>query len=146
MLTRKLYLSLGSNLGDRMGYLNEAQAALDVFFETPPVWQSETIETEAMGFDGNAFLNRIVCYECHKLPSTVLKFCKETEKKMGRNDIPEFDGNGGRIYHNRIIDIDILLYGDIRMNTDSLSIPHPQVETRPYIKQLLGLQESKGDE
>ena len=44
---------------------------------------------------------------------------------------------GSLIYHNRIVDIDILIYGKVNMSTPELTIPHPQVETRPFIRPLL---------
>ena len=49
----------------------------------------------------------------------------------------EFAADGSRIYHNRIIDIDILLYGKRRVSSPTLTIPHPQVEERPFVKPLL---------
>ena len=56
---------------------------------------------------------------------------------MGRTDTPEYAPDGSRIYHNRIIDIDILFYGEHSVSTPQLSIPHPQVHSRPFVKQLL---------
>ena len=56
---------------------------------------------------------------------------------MGRTDQPQFAPDGTRIYHNRIVDIDILLFGKVQMDTPELTIPHHQIETRPYIKPLL---------
>jgi 2-amino-4-hydroxy-6-hydroxymethyldihydropteridine diphosphokinase len=56
---------------------------------------------------------------------------------MGRKDAPEYAADGSRIYHDRIIDIDILFYGDLRLNTPLLTIPHPQVESRSFVRELL---------
>lgn len=136
----KLFLALGSNLGDRESNLKDALARLDAVFGARAD-QSRTINTAACGFDGPDFLNCIVVYESRRRPATILRICKQIERAMGRTDAPEYDENGNRVFHDRIIDIDILSYGNIKVNTDTLTIPHPQIQTRPYIKELLsGLQ------
>ena len=76
---------------------------------------------------------------------TVLKICKRIERAMGRKDAPEYAADGSRIYHDRIIDIDILFYGDLRLSTPLLTIPHPQVESRPFVGILLGQTNSLAD-
>ena len=52
---------------------------------------------------------------------------------MGRLDPPEYDGAGNRIYHSRIIDIDILFLGALRMDTPELTIPHKDIQNRPFV-------------
>lgn len=99
---------------------------------------SELVETEAVGFEGPAFLNCVVRYNTRRRPATILEICKRIEKHLGREDSPEYAPDGSRIYHSRIIDIDILLYGNVRMDTPELTIPHPQVENRAFVKPLLG--------
>lgn len=98
---------------------------------------SEIMETEAVGFDGPSFLNCVARYNTRKRPETILGICKEIERRMGRTDQPQYAADGSRIYHNRIVDIDILLYGKVQMSTPTLTIPHPQVEERPFIRPLL---------
>lgn len=132
----KLFLALGTNLGDRERNLEEALAHLDAIFGARAAL-SPIINTAACGFDGPDFLNCIVVYETRRRPATILKICKQIESQMGRTDAPEYDENGSRVFHDRIIDIDILYYGDKVINTPDLIIPHPQVQTRPYIKELL---------
>ena len=132
----KLYLSLGTNLGGREANIARALSLLDEALGKPEAI-SQIIETEAVGFDGPAFLNCVVRYDSRRRPRTILRLCKEIERKMGRVEIPEAGPDGRRIYHDRIIDIDILLYGKIRMETPDLVIPHPQVESRPFVKPLL---------
>lgn len=132
----KLFLALGTNLGARERNLEEALARLDSVFGARTA-QSPTINTAACGFDGPDFLNCIVVYETRRRPATILKICKQTERSMGRDETPEYDKNGNRVFHDRIIDIDILYYGDKVINAPDLVIPHPQVQTRPYIKELL---------
>ena len=135
---RELYLLFGTNLGDRQANINEALMRLNKVFGSP-VKQSPVIETEACGFVAPPFLNAIVVYNSARRPETILKICKQTERAMGRTDAPEYAPDGSRIYHNRIIDIDILFYGNIQMATPELTIPHPQVESRPFVKELLSL-------
>jgi 2-amino-4-hydroxy-6-hydroxymethyldihydropteridine diphosphokinase len=98
---------------------------------------SDLVTTEACGFDGPPFLNCVVRYSSRKRPESILAICKDIERRMGRTDQPQFAPDGTRIYHNRIVDIDILLYGKVQMDTPELTIPHHQIETRPYIKPLL---------
>lgn len=131
-----LYLALGSNIGARKANIMSALSFLNGVLGRYKAL-SDLIETEAMGFEGPAFLNCVARYESRKSPGSILALCKEIEQRMGRTDIPEYAADGTRIYHNRIVDIDILLYGKVVMNTPELTIPHPQVETRPFIKPLL---------
>jgi 2-amino-4-hydroxy-6-hydroxymethyldihydropteridine diphosphokinase len=132
----KLYLALGSNIGARKANILSALSFLNgVFGRYEAV--SEIIETEACGFDGPAFLNCVARYETRRRPGTILSICKDIERRMGRTDQPQYAPDGSRIYHNRIVDIDILLYGDVRMDTPELTIPHPQVESRPFVRPLL---------
>ncbi len=133
----KLYLALGSNLGDRKGNITRALGLLDMRLNGRFLSVSPMLETEAVGFEGNDFINCVVIYNCESDPFEVLDICKSIERQMGRTDEPEYDGEGHRVYHDRIIDIDILMYGDSKIDTDRLVLPHPQVETRPYIKELL---------
>jgi 2-amino-4-hydroxy-6-hydroxymethyldihydropteridine diphosphokinase len=133
---KELTLLLGTNLGDRESNINEALERLEAVFGAP-LRSAPVIETEACGFTAPPFLNTVVVYRTRRKPENILKLCKKIERSMGRKDAPEYAPDGSRIYHNRIIDIDILLYGELSVNTPQLTIPHPQVETRPFVKQLL---------
>lgn len=137
MKKQKLYLSLGSNLGDRQKNIEIAIDLLQKAFGRHFLAMSEVIETKAVGFDGPDFLNCIIVFETAGKPENILLLCKRIEREMGRTDSPEYDSAGNRIYHDRIIDIDILIYGNVRIDTPYLKIPHPQVESRDYIKDLL---------
>ena len=136
MIHRDLYLLLGTNLGDREANVARALAALGRSLG-PVLQYTGTIETEACGFDGPPFLNAVAVFSCDRKPETVLKICKRIERSMGRTDAPEYDAHGRRVYHNRLIDIDILMYGDLLVNTPALHIPHPQVQERPFVGLLL---------
>jgi len=144
MKTNKLFLSLGTNLGDRQGNISMALDCLCAAFGKEYEALSPIVTTKAVGFDGFDFLNCIVQFSVSERPEDILRICKDIEHRMGRNDVPEYDGDGHRVYHNRIIDIDILIYGDIVVSTPELTVPHPQVKNRPFIKELLlNLQDSK---
>ena len=132
-----LYLELGSNIGARRTNIMSAISFLNSYFGHYEA-MSELVETEAVGFEGPAFLNCVVRYNTRRRPATILEICKRIEKHLGREDSPEYAPDGSRIYHSRIIDIDILLYGNVRMDTPELTIPHPQVENRAFVKPLLG--------
>lgn len=137
MRLQELYLLLGTNLGDREANIEAALKALDVAFKGRRLRMSRITETEACGFSGPPFLNAVVVYESARKPERILKICKQIERSMGRADAPEYAPDGTRIYHDRIIDIDILLYGFIQVHTKDLCIPHPQVKTRPFVATLL---------
>ena len=115
MKQRELYLLLGTNLGDRKANIDAALERLDGIFGAR-LRQSAVLETEACGFVAPPFLNKVVVYSSARKPENILRICKETERRMGRKDAPEYASDGSRIYHNRIIDVDILYYGDLVLN------------------------------
>ena len=63
----------------------------------------------------------------------VLEVVKTIERAMGRTDQPEYDADGKRVYHSRIIDIDILFYGKETIDTPDLTIPHKGIADRPFV-------------
>jgi len=132
-----VFLALGSNVGDREKNIREAIGRLNDKFKVANLACSPLINTSAIGFCGNDFINCIAVWKLDSDPLDILHVCKDVEKEMGRSDKPEYGADGGRIYHDRIIDIDILLAGEIEMDTPELTIPHPQLYTRPYIAELL---------
>ena len=132
----KLYLALGSNIGARKANIMSALSFLNGILGRYEAL-SDLVTPEACGFDGPPFLNCVVRYSSRKRPESILAICKDIERRMGRKDQPQFAPDGTRIYHNRIVDIDILLFGKVQMDTPELTIPHHQIETRPYIKPLL---------
>lgn len=136
MSSDSLVLALGSNLSDRAGWIARAERLLEEEFG-PMAYRSETKETQAIGFDGPPFLNAIAVFHCSMEPLDALAVCKRIERTLGRNDSAEYDSFGNRKYHDRIIDIDILFYGDRKLCTRELVIPHPAVNSRPFINELL---------
>ena len=137
MKQQDVYFSLGSNQGDRQARIEEALRRLDKALGRPYEALSSIIETPAWGFDGPPFLNCVVRYRSARRPETLLHICKRIERAMGRRGVPEYDAEGRRIYRDRPIDIDILLYGDLTVDTPDLKIPHPLMRQREFIMRPL---------
>ena len=127
-----LYLSLGTNMGDRPKNLSQAMKLIAREVGTV-VAASDVIETEPWGFDsGNAFLNMVAKVETGLEPIDALHVTQDIEKRLGRS---EKSVNG--VYHDRIIDIDLLMYDDLIMNTPQLTLPHPLMRQRPFVMEPL---------
>lgn len=123
-----VYFSLGSNLGNKRENLNKA---IKIMEEQIGVLlrQSAFLETEPWGFQSdNSFVNAAICMETELDPFEVLAKTQEIEREMGRT----MKSTNGE-YHDRIIDIDILLYDDLHINTPQLTIPHPLMEQRDFV-------------
>ena len=135
-----VYLGLGSNLGDRQKNILRALDLLDEGFGCHYAALSRLIETKAWGFKGDKFLNACVLYRIYRKGTPeeqgheILALCKEVERALGRDDVPEFDADGRRVYHNRTIDIDILFYGKEHIDTEDLVVPHPLIGVRDFVK------------
>ena len=135
-----VYLGLGSNLGDRRKNVERALELLDAGFGCHYTALSRLIETKAWGFKGDKFLNACVLYRIYRKGSPeeqgheILALCKEIERTLGRDEKPEYDSDGHRVYHNRSIDIDILFYGTERIDTEDLIVPHPLIGERDFVK------------
>lgn len=139
-----IYLLLGSNLGDREAYLNAACAMLEDALAVS-LRRSQVLETEAVGFDGPAFLNLAVAFEgpAWLSPTALLDLVQSVEVQLGRpRHKAEYDADGKRVYHSRTIDIDILKYDSVECDTRRLTLPHPQLVSRPFAAQLLAEIES----
>ena len=123
-----VYFSLGSNLGDKTENLNKAIKLMEEQIGVL-VRQSAFLETEPWGFaSDNSFVNAAICMETELEPLEVLAKTQEIERELGRT-AKSVNGE----YHDRIIDIDILLYDDLNLNTPQLTIPHPLMEQRDFV-------------
>lgn len=123
-----VYLSLGTNLGDKELNLTDAIRMIGETVGTV-VRQSSFIATEPWGFESaNGFLNCAICIHTVLQPLDVLHKTQDIERQMGRQS-KSVDGQ----YHDRIIDIDILLYDDLEMKTPLLTIPHPLMQERDFV-------------
>ncbi|MCX6079520.1 MAG: 2-amino-4-hydroxy-6-hydroxymethyldihydropteridine diphosphokinase [Chloroflexi bacterium] len=119
-----IYLALGTNLGERSDNLRAAIAAFAPQIRI--LTESKIYETEPWGYtDQPAFLNMVVRAETELAPQGLLARLKELEASLGR--IPGFR-NGPRL-----IDLDILFYDDISLDTPGLVIPHPRLHERSFV-------------
>ena len=127
-----LYLSLGTNLGDRQKNLTSAMKLIGEKVGTV-VSASDVMETDPWGFESaNRFLNMAIKVDTTLQPLEVLHATQEIERKLGRTK-----KSVNREYHDRLIDIDILLYDDLVMNTPELTIPHPLMYKREFVMKPL---------
>ena len=135
-----VYLGLGSNKGDRRKNIERALELLDEGLGCHYTALSRLIETKAWGFKGDKFLNACVLYRIYRKGTPevqgheILALCKEIEHALGRDEKLEFDAEGHRIYHNRTMDIDILFYGNEHIDTEDLTVPHPLISERDFVK------------
>ncbi|MFA7116209.1 MAG: 2-amino-4-hydroxy-6-hydroxymethyldihydropteridine diphosphokinase [Bacteroidales bacterium] len=135
----KVYILLGTNQGNKEVNLSKASSLLVSTLGShifSPLKKSSIHESEPWGYDSNeSFLNQAVEFETDLEPEQVLALCKSCEARMGRNiKDPVYDERGERVYEDRIIDIDILLFGDRIIDTPKLVIPHPRLEEREFAK------------
>lgn len=127
----KAYIGLGTNIGNKRRNLITAAAKLaeragDVLSI------SSFYETEPWGFESeNTFLNAAVLLETELEPLQLLSLTQEIEKEMGRTS--KSDGT----YHDRIIDLDILLYDSCVINESTLVVPHPLMHKRQFVMEPL---------
>ncbi len=123
-----VYLSLGSNVGDRAANLNAAIARLGAFGEVAGV--SSFYETEPVEFAAQPwFLNCAVKLDTEKMPKQLLAGILGIEQEMGRRRVQK---NGPRT-----IDIDILLFGSSVIETRGLKVPHPAMHQRRFVLEPL---------
>ena len=126
------YLSLGSNLGDRKQLLH---SAINEIAERVGRVEaiSSCIETEPVGFDSvHLFLNMAVRVRTELNPYELLKVLKQLERDLGRTR-KSHDG----VHYDRTIDIDILLYDNLEVNSEELQIPHPRMWERDFVMRPL---------
>ena len=124
MKEHTVYLALGSNLGDRLANLKQAIDSLTPQMEVRA--KSSVYETPPWGYaDQPKFLNQVVKAKTYLEPEPLLKHLKRLEVALGRQaSFP----NGPRL-----IDMDILFYDELIVNTPSLVIPHPRLHERGFV-------------
>jgi 2-amino-4-hydroxy-6-hydroxymethyldihydropteridine diphosphokinase len=127
--TKTIYLSLGSNVGDRAANIGEAITAL-AFAGVRVAKQSSLYRTEPVDFEVQRwFLNCCLEAETTLMPRQLLHVIREIERSMGRRRTAGFAGRRGP----RAIDIDILVYGTSRVRTRELELPHPRMAERRFV-------------
>ena len=133
-----VYIGLGSNLGDRLSNLKRARTEI-INNNFDIVKESSIEETDPVDFIAQPkFLNQVMLIKTEAAPAGLLQILKKIEKKLGREStLPKGP---------RIIDLDILLYDDIILNTDYLTIPHPEIKNRKFVmKHLLEIDPGLAD-
>lgn len=127
-MNHKVYFSLGSNLGDKEGNIREAISRIgELIGEVDR--QSTLLATEPWGFESdNTFVNAAIRCTTSLSPFEILNITQNIERAMGRT-LKSVDGQ----YHDRIIDIDILIYDDFHITTPQLTLPHPLMKERDFV-------------
>ena len=123
-----VYLSLGANIGNRRATLLRA---VEMLGERAGMLEelSSFRETAPWGFKSpNMFINAAVCLRTRMSPLELLHVTQEIERELGRTSKTK-----GEMYGDRPIDIDILLYDDIRIDSPELVIPHPLMLERDFV-------------
>ena len=126
-------MGLGSNLGDKEENIHNAIKLISERVGLV-VRQSSLITTEPWGFESdNVFVNAVILCETKLTPRQVLRATQKIERELGRTH----KSVGGH-YTDRLIDIDILLYDDLRVDEPDLQIPHPLMQERDFVMIPLG--------
>jgi len=121
-----VYIGLGSNIGERRDYLASAVRMIRERISPETLHESSVVETKAVDFTEQPdFLNQVILIETGFSPDELLEILKDIEIALGR--VKRFEKGP------REIDLDILLYDNIIMNTGILIIPHPEIRNREFI-------------
>ncbi len=127
---QKIYIALGSNMGDRLANLQQAVDRIDE--EIGRVLQCASVyEVPAVGFSGADFLNTCLVALSSKTPNLILENLKAIERGLGREQAS--DG----LYHDRPIDLDLIMVDDQVINTSTLTVPHSRLHERRFVLQPL---------
>jgi 2-amino-4-hydroxy-6-hydroxymethyldihydropteridine diphosphokinase len=119
------YVGLGANLGDREASIRRAAELIGAARLSP------IIETEPWGYaDQPRFLNAVAEVDTALAPTELLRLLLDVERTLGR------ERNGPR-YGPRTIDLDLLLYGDVRLDDPGLQVPHPRLHERLFVLEPL---------
>ena len=131
-MTHELFLGLGSNLGNREENIRQALALIDERMGS--VYRvSSFVESEPVGFvSENRFINAVCCVHTMMSPLSCLRETQCIEQELGRTS-KSTCADGTMQYHDRCIDIDLLTYDDIIMNTPELTLPHPRMKERDFV-------------
>jgi len=127
MHKHKVFIGIGSNIGNRLEHLQEAVDQLDLLTSLSVIKISSIYMTEPVGeTEQNRFYNGVILIETSLPPEKLREHCKMIEQDLGR------PGKYPR-WCPRVIDLDILLYDDLCIHTETLSIPHPELHHRKFV-------------
>ena len=120
------YIGFGSNIGDRLAHIQNAIQALSKTEEITLQNVSSVYKTDPVGYEAQAeFLNGVAAIQTSLSPLSLLHILKDIETEVGRQH---------RIrWGPREIDLDILIYGDLCLQTEKLIIPHPEMHLRGFV-------------
>ena len=122
-----VFLSLGTNIGDRLHNLEKVYFLIEMEEKINIISKSKIYETSPVeNLNQEYFLNQIIKIDTDIEPLQLLNLIKNIENKMGRIKLE-------KKYMPRIIDIDILAYDRLILNSKKLSIPHPKIKSRKFI-------------
>ena len=128
----KLFVSLGSNIGDKQQNIERAIALIDDKIGSV-VKKSSFYTTEPVGFTSdNYFVNAAIEVKTDLPIYRILKITQKIERLMGRTQ-----KSSKGVYHDRVIDIDILMYGNKKIHSARLTVPHPRMYERDFVMQPL---------
>jgi 2-amino-4-hydroxy-6-hydroxymethyldihydropteridine diphosphokinase len=124
-ITERAYIALGSNLGDRSAHLAHARSRLGALPDTRMVAASQVEETAPLGpVPQGPYLNQMVLLETALKPEELLGHCRTIEAERGRERRERWGP--------RTLDLDIVRYGDHRVQRPELTIPHPELPNRDF--------------
>lgn len=132
-MPHRVYIGLGSNLGDRKANIREAEDRLAQLPDSRIVKASSLYESEPLGDAKTWFINSVLEIETELGPEDLLKRTRAIETTMGRKRVK------GKRWGSRIIDIDLLLFDNQTVAKRTLKIPHPEMHKRRFV--LLPLSE-----
>ena len=121
-----IFVSIGSNI-DAESNMLLVKEHLNLLFE---VTYSGIYQTPAEGFTGGDFLNSVCKFKSDKKPNEIRRTLKSIEEKMGRT-------TSQKGMSNRVIDLDLILYGDMLINEDGLEIPSSDIENYKFVLEPL---------
>lgn len=128
---RRAFLSLGSNVGDRVEMLGATRGALIACADIRLAAFSPVVETDPVDVaDQPRFLNQVLAIDTRLAPRGLLDVCLDVERGLGR------DRSAGPRRGPRTIDVDILLYDGLWIDEQGLNVPHPRLAARPFFLAL----------
>ena len=132
---KRVIIGMGSNVGDRAAHL---AGAINRMAERVGGIErcTRVSETPAWGFDAPPFLNQAVVLHSYLDPLALLDELQQIEREMGRTEKTRYE-NGRAVYSSRIIDLDILDYGGMAYCDGRLTLPHPHIPHRDFVRDEL---------